>query len=60
MEDGMTVFRGVPFARPPVGALRLAAPVPAEPWDGVREAGAFGWSGWPRPTRGAAGPTCTS
>jgi hypothetical protein len=41
-EDGVTVFRGVPFARPPVGALRLAAPVPSEPWDGVREAGAFG------------------
>ncbi|MGW3349539.1 carboxylesterase/lipase family protein [Nonomuraea rubra] len=42
VEDGVAVFRGVPFARPPVGALRLAAPVPAEPWDGVREAGAFG------------------
>ncbi|MGW0810251.1 carboxylesterase/lipase family protein [Nonomuraea sp. NPDC002799] len=42
VEDGVTVFRGVPFARPPVGALRLAAPVPPEPWDGVREAGAFG------------------
>ncbi|GAA2211819.1 carboxylesterase family protein [Nonomuraea monospora] len=41
-EDGVAVFRGVPFARPPVGALRLAAPAPAEPWDGVREAAAFG------------------
>lgn len=45
MEDGVAVFRGMPFARPPVGALRLAAPEPAEAWDGVREAGAFG----PRP-----------
>ncbi|MEV1001074.1 carboxylesterase family protein [Nonomuraea sp. NPDC050202] len=42
VEDGVAVFRGVPFARPPVGALRLAAPMPAEPWEGVREAGAFG------------------
>jgi para-nitrobenzyl esterase len=42
VEDGVAVFRGVPFARPPVGALRLAAPMPAEPWDGVRAAGAFG------------------
>ncbi|SDK37268.1 carboxylesterase/lipase family protein [Nonomuraea jiangxiensis] len=42
MEDGVAVFRGVPFARPPVGDLRLAAPEPAEPWDGVREGGAFG------------------
>ncbi|NUW34720.1 carboxylesterase/lipase family protein [Nonomuraea sp. SMC257] len=42
IEDGVVVFRGVPFACPPVGALRLAAPAPAEPWDGVREAVAFG------------------
>ncbi|UBU08662.1 carboxylesterase/lipase family protein [Nonomuraea gerenzanensis] len=42
MEDGVAVFRGIPFGRPPVGDLRLAAPVPAEPWDGVREAVAFG------------------
>jgi para-nitrobenzyl esterase len=38
----VAVFRGIPFARPPVGELRFAAPVPAEPWDGVREAVAFG------------------
>ncbi|MCK2222038.1 carboxylesterase family protein (plasmid) [Actinomadura sp. ATCC 31491] len=42
LEDGVAVFRGVPFARPPVGGLRLAAPAPAEPWDGAREAAAFG------------------
>jgi para-nitrobenzyl esterase len=41
-EDGLAVFRGMPFARPPVGALRLAAPLPVEPWAGVREAVAFG------------------
>jgi para-nitrobenzyl esterase len=41
-EDGLAVFRGMPFARPPVGELRLAAPVPVEPWQGVREAIAFG------------------
>ncbi|MFB7644168.1 carboxylesterase/lipase family protein [Streptomyces sp. NPDC056084] len=40
--DGMAVFRGMPFARPPVGALHLAPPVPALPWDGVREAVSFG------------------
>lgn len=32
------VFQGIPFARPPVGALRLRAPRPAEPWRGVRDA----------------------
>ncbi|MFF4183417.1 carboxylesterase/lipase family protein [Streptomyces sp. NPDC001691] len=42
MADGMAVFRGVPFAEPPVGPLHLAPPVPARPWDGVREALAFG------------------
>ncbi|MEP6641481.1 MAG: carboxylesterase family protein [Gaiellales bacterium] len=41
-ENGLAVFRGMPFARPPVGALRLAAPMPVEPWEGVREAVAFG------------------
>jgi para-nitrobenzyl esterase len=41
-EDGLAVFRGMPFARPPVGGLRLAAPTPVEPWEGVREAAAFG------------------
>ena len=41
-ENGVAVFRGIPFARPPVGALRFAAPQPARPWDGVREAAMFG------------------
>jgi para-nitrobenzyl esterase len=37
-------FLGIPFARPPVGELRWKAPVPNEPWDGVRDATAFGAS----------------
>ena len=35
-------FLGIPFAQPPVGALRFAAPVPVEPWEGVRDALALG------------------
>ncbi|KAM9814548.1 carboxylesterase 3 [Syngnathus typhle] len=30
-------FLGIPFARPPVGHLRLAAPKDAEPWEGIRD-----------------------
>jgi len=40
--DGIAVFLGIPFARPPVGDLRFAAPLPARPWEGIREATAFG------------------
>src|SRR5688572_7749473 len=42
LDDGVAVFRGIPFAEPPVGALRLAAPRPSRSWSGVREAVAFG------------------
>src|SRR6476646_9792260 len=52
MESGVAVFRGIPFAAPPVGALRFAAPRPAAAWDGVREALEFGP---PPPQPGAFG-----
>jgi para-nitrobenzyl esterase len=41
-EDRIAVFRGIPFARPPVGALRFAAPAPPEKWPGTRDALEFG------------------
>ncbi|MFJ9591557.1 carboxylesterase/lipase family protein [Streptomyces virginiae] len=40
--DGIAVFRGIPYAAPPVGALRFAPPAPPAAWDGVRQAAAFG------------------
>ena len=36
------VFKGIPFATPPVGDLRWHAPKPAAHWDGVRKAEEFG------------------
>jgi para-nitrobenzyl esterase len=41
-EDGVAVFRGVPYAQPPVGARRFRPPVAGAPWDGIRDAHAFG------------------
>ncbi|MFE2596224.1 carboxylesterase/lipase family protein [Streptomyces sp. NPDC059396] len=41
-EAGVAVFRGIPFAEPPVGALRFAAPRPVRGWSGVREAVSYG------------------
>ena len=41
-EDGLTVYRGIPFAAPPVGELRWRAPQPAAKWEGVKQANKFG------------------
>jgi para-nitrobenzyl esterase len=41
-DDGAHVWRGVPFAKPPVGELRWRAPRPPESWQGTRDATRFG------------------
>ncbi len=48
-EDGLTVYRGVPFAAPPVGDLRWRAPQPAAKWEGVKPTTRFG----PTPIQGS-------
>ncbi|MEV5834611.1 carboxylesterase family protein [Nocardia sp. NPDC052112] len=41
-EKAVAVFRGIPYAEPPVGAYRFGAPVPVQRWDGIRDALKFG------------------
>lgn len=41
-DTELRVFKGIPFAQPPVGSLRWRAPQPPSRWDGVRKADEFG------------------
>lgn len=43
-DASITVFKGLPFAAPPVGDLRWRAPQPVVAWQGVKKADAFGTS----------------
>ena len=54
-DDGCVVFRGVPFAQPPLGELRWRPPEPCEPWDGVRDATEFSASAMQRQIPGDVG-----
>jgi para-nitrobenzyl esterase len=40
--EGISVFKGIPFAAPPVGDLRWKAPAPVQTWTGIKKADAFG------------------
>src|SRR5512136_222895 len=42
VSGGGAVFKGIPFAAPPVGDLRWKPPAPLRPWQGVRDAGEYG------------------
>jgi para-nitrobenzyl esterase len=56
---GVEVFRGIPYAAPPVGDLRWRPPQPAAKWDGVRRADHFSpicsqnEAGWYAPNNGS-------
>lgn len=43
--DGIRIFKGIPYAAPPVGQFRWREPQPLKPWKGLRKTQAFG----PRP-----------
>jgi para-nitrobenzyl esterase len=64
-KDGVHSFRGIPFAKPPVGPLRWRPPQPVDRWPGERQAIEFGLP-CPQPTNpdgktpnggGVSGPT---
>jgi para-nitrobenzyl esterase len=42
LEKGGAVFKGMPFAQPPVGELRWREPMPVKPWAGAHDATEFG------------------
>jgi para-nitrobenzyl esterase len=42
LVDGLKLFRGIPYARRPVGTSRWKAPEPPDTWAGFRDASAFG------------------
>src|SRR3984885_6796225 len=40
-EGDLSVYKGIPFAAPPLGDLRWQPPAPVAPWTGIRKADAF-------------------
>lgn len=54
-DDGCAVFRGVPFAQPPVGELRWRPPEPLDPWNEIRDATEFSASAMQRQLGGDVG-----
>jgi para-nitrobenzyl esterase len=52
-ENGLTVYKGIPFAAPPVGDLRWRPPQPPAKWEGVKQADKFA----PAPMQGGNPPS---
>ncbi|MFX1312415.1 MAG: carboxylesterase/lipase family protein, partial [Promethearchaeota archaeon] len=42
IDRGLSIFKGIPYAEPPIGELRLNNPILKKPWDGIFEALKFG------------------
>jgi para-nitrobenzyl esterase len=53
LENGLTVYKGIPFAAPPVGDFRWKAPQPLKSWEGVKQANKFA----PAPFQGGNTPS---
>ncbi|MGE5943026.1 MAG: carboxylesterase family protein, partial [Flavobacteriales bacterium] len=53
VQDSLTIFKGIPFAAPPVGNLRWKAPQPIEKWEGIKQTTEFA----PGPMQGGTPPS---
>lgn len=60
VADGIASWKGIPFAAPPVGALRWRMPQPAARWQGVRRTTAYANDCMQRPFGGDAAPLGTT
>lgn len=56
-QDGVMSFKGIPFAAPPVGALRWRSPQAPAAWTGVRAATSYGHDCMQKPYKGDAAPS---
>ena len=59
-SDGVTYFKGIPFAAPPIGNLRWRPPKPASSWKGVRKAIQYGHDCMQKPFPSDAAPLGTT
>lgn len=57
-SDGVRVYRGIPYAAPPLGMLRWRPPQPVAPWTGVHDGSRFGFDPMQLddPSRGSRAP----
>jgi para-nitrobenzyl esterase len=53
IEEGLTVYKGIPFAAPPIGDLRWRAPQPLSKWEGIKQTLEFA----PGPIQGGNPPS---
>ncbi|WP_100610562.1 carboxylesterase/lipase family protein [Confluentibacter lentus] len=53
VKDSLTIFKGIPFAAPPIGDLRWKAPQPVEKWEGIKQTTEFA----PGPMQGGNPPS---
>ena len=42
IQEGLHIFKGIPFAEPPIGSLRFSPPLGKKPWEGILETTEYG------------------